>query len=306
MKQKKSTTWEIVNSLWILPCFFIGLLSWASFIYIGRRVAKRKYVLWGIVYTIPVIAISIGVSASEHAGDPYYDMVDDIAGLVFFISWIASILHAFIIRKEYLVLLSQKEESQNFGRQYEENYRQVAAATTTNPHDKVLEKAKTIAKQIDRYLKENEDATSYLFDEIKPLVKKYLTQIELLIEQYKKMQQLAKGIPAEQLKIELQDLEIKLQSSDNQVYKTELRELIAKKKKYRNSGQELKEQAEIIQIRIKAAVLSLQQIKMDLLNIEHLSNRDRQKEVFKNLEEKADDISSYIQVLEETYSNLDM
>lgn len=92
----KGRSWEILHSLWIGWTFTFGLLGWIAFLYIGFRAAQRKWVLWGVLYAVPLILVIffLAISAPASLGAP--------ALLLMFITGIGSIVHAFFIRKEYL------------------------------------------------------------------------------------------------------------------------------------------------------------------------------------------------------------
>ena len=92
----KGRGWEIRHSLWIGWTFTFGFLSWVSFLYIGLRVTQKGWLLWGFSYLIPLalVVILASVGAPPSLGVP--------ALLLMFVSGIGSIVHAFLVRKDYL------------------------------------------------------------------------------------------------------------------------------------------------------------------------------------------------------------
>lgn len=92
----KGRGWEIRHSLWIGWTFTFSFLSWVSFLYIGLRVTQIKWIICGFIYLIPLalVVILAGAGAPPSLGIP--------ALLLMFISGIGSIVHAFLVRKDYL------------------------------------------------------------------------------------------------------------------------------------------------------------------------------------------------------------
>lgn len=101
----KGKVWEWKHSIWILwtlPLF--GWISFISFLYIGRRTKTTKLTVFGFIYLawtiIQLIILPLFPSDSLIGSFlvPSYTI-----GLVI---WIWSIIHAFLVRKEYLTRLS--------------------------------------------------------------------------------------------------------------------------------------------------------------------------------------------------------
>ncbi|MFE6919672.1 helix-hairpin-helix domain-containing protein [Nocardia sp. NPDC057663] len=114
-QQPGSPRWRILHSLWILPAFVLGMLTWASFFYIGARTGKRAWLIAGLVYLLVLIGIFVGV---EHSGPTVAEVaagappktgqeriVDTWTTGVIFANWIAGFAHVLLIRTQYLELL---------------------------------------------------------------------------------------------------------------------------------------------------------------------------------------------------------
>src|SRR5919107_5843006 len=97
----KGKRWEILHSLWIGWTFTLGIFSWVAFFYIGIRARQRKWILWGVLYLVPiaVVILLLAADASAALGVP--------AMLLTFGLGVTSIFHAFWVRKEYLVRLAR-------------------------------------------------------------------------------------------------------------------------------------------------------------------------------------------------------
>jgi DNA uptake protein ComE-like DNA-binding protein len=99
----KGTFWKIRKSWWILFTFTI-MFNWIAFFIIGSKVKHKKWKMYGALYSIPFILLMA-------IGDRYEssDWQWDILGLSLIGGWIASMIHAFRIRKEYLFRLEAIE-----------------------------------------------------------------------------------------------------------------------------------------------------------------------------------------------------
>ena len=107
----KGEDWRLRHSLWIAWTFALGFFSWLAFLYVGARTQRLRWKLWGLAYGVPpafVILIPDDTAGADNSGL-----------MNFFISLtvgcgLASIIHAFLIRREYLLRLEMiQQESSN-------------------------------------------------------------------------------------------------------------------------------------------------------------------------------------------------
>ncbi|WP_043931126.1 ComEA family DNA-binding protein [Bacillus sp. EB01] len=96
---KKSVLWGIVNSWWILLTFTFLFTSFA-FLFISLKVNHRKWTIWGCIYGILLILPFLSFEVFNE--DQWQS---DILLMLGLFVWIFSIVHAFRIRKEYLLRL---------------------------------------------------------------------------------------------------------------------------------------------------------------------------------------------------------
>lgn len=93
----KGKRWEILHSLWIGWTFTLGFFNWIAFLYIGLRARRRRWLLWGLFYALPFTLAMLSPDLNSSLGD-----------LIVFLTLamgVVGILHAFAIRREYLVRL---------------------------------------------------------------------------------------------------------------------------------------------------------------------------------------------------------
>lgn len=90
---KRGIGGTIVNSLWLIPTFFI-FFNWVPFIVIGIRSKNRNWTNSGIIYSLFVLALFV---FSDKDSDTYNILI-----LAYLLSWLTSIIHAVLIRGRYL------------------------------------------------------------------------------------------------------------------------------------------------------------------------------------------------------------
>lgn len=98
---KHGKLWGWGHSLWLLLTILPGL-SGIAFFYISYRVRKKTWILFGFIYSIPFF-LELFRNTLQHEKDSF--------SAVIAILWIAAIIHAFVIRNKYLMLLEERKES---------------------------------------------------------------------------------------------------------------------------------------------------------------------------------------------------
>jgi hypothetical protein len=93
----RGKAWERRHSLWILWTFALGFFSWIAFAYIGIRARHPRWTLWAALYASPLIVVAVLVNIPQ----TWYNAVLSM----YFLLCPISIIHAFLVRKEYLLRL---------------------------------------------------------------------------------------------------------------------------------------------------------------------------------------------------------
>ncbi|MGO9386905.1 MAG: hypothetical protein ACLPWD_02535 [Methanobacterium sp.] len=102
----KNGNWRLINSLWIGFTFTLGFLNWISFLYVGIHVRKNKWIIYGLIYAIPIILAFLTIPKGPFPSKS----LAMISILLIFIMGFISIIHALMIRKEYLIRLEAKPQ----------------------------------------------------------------------------------------------------------------------------------------------------------------------------------------------------
>ncbi len=108
----RSKKWELLHSLWVGWTFTFGFFSWFAFLYIGIRARQRRWVLWGLLYSIPS-AYELAARASTTVWPREWDhsWEGTAITLLYPVVMALSIYHALRVRKEYLVRLDSLTRS---------------------------------------------------------------------------------------------------------------------------------------------------------------------------------------------------
>lgn len=101
IRSDKGRFWRVVQSWWILLTF-TGLLNWMAFWYIAFAVKRKRWYAWSALYFLPYMLFYCYVAVLPTDSTVWR------TGLMFLIlltGWIGSIVHAFNVRKEFLLRL---------------------------------------------------------------------------------------------------------------------------------------------------------------------------------------------------------
>ena len=85
------------DSLWIAWTFTL-FLNWIAFLWVGFRARNGRWVAWACVYALPFIAMT----ALSDSDELYDSWPGDLAAAAWLILGLASIIHAFAIRRAYI------------------------------------------------------------------------------------------------------------------------------------------------------------------------------------------------------------
>jgi len=102
--------------LWLIaPLIPFGWLAFAAFLYAGLRVRHRPWVIAGIGYLV-VAAVTfalIGNDDPASGGDDSMSGVESAAITVTLVVWFVSVVHALLIRKEFVRRLALRSHVEN-------------------------------------------------------------------------------------------------------------------------------------------------------------------------------------------------
>ncbi len=277
----------------------------------GLSAKKREWIFFAILYALPTIAIFalIGPSEEGNAGPVKEDSwAENVIFGAFFLGWVLSIIHIFMIRRKYLYLISYQQSQNYYHRQHSPRFNTPPANNPATPPNQnnylsILEQAKQIRTEIYNKIKKSSHFDSFIIDDIKPLVDKYIDQVGELIERDKKIYATLQGSSEKSIHKSISHLQSKVEQTSNPQLTDEYLSTIKRYEKHLDTIQEFRDQREMIKLRLNSTIMSLKQVKYDLIKMEQLSTDEQRKQFFNAFEEKSKDLSNYLKVLEETYSD---
>jgi len=95
--------WRLQHSVWMLgPIVSFGMITWASFLYIGVRARRRDWQVAGVLYAIGVVIVLIFTPSSDSNGAPASGSAADWTAGLLIALWVAGVTHAFLSNKSWL------------------------------------------------------------------------------------------------------------------------------------------------------------------------------------------------------------
>ncbi len=99
-----SRSWRLRNTLWVLPVILcLGVVTWASFLYIGLRAKRTSWLVAAGLYGLGAIALLVlsALVPSPEEGQPRSGAGTAI-GTFAMATWIVGIIHALTINRAWL------------------------------------------------------------------------------------------------------------------------------------------------------------------------------------------------------------
>jgi DNA uptake protein ComE-like DNA-binding protein len=93
---------EGLRSWWLVFAFNPFWTAWVAFVYIGLRAKRPRWVGWGVVYGVVAV---VSVVLLDRPG-----ALEDIAVAGTFGGWLVALVHALVVRDEYLERLDVLED----------------------------------------------------------------------------------------------------------------------------------------------------------------------------------------------------
>jgi len=183
------------------------------------------------------------------------------------------------------------------------SYRQTATRKERklNKYEKITQKVNNLRSEILEKIKTSDEYHSDIIEDIKPLVDKYIAQVSELIARDKKLESVLRNNPPEKINDAILELNQKLGETRNLMLQNEYKKAIEKHQKHKQTLKEFIEQREMINLRLDSTVMSLNEIKFDLIKMENLAADDQREKFFELFDEKSNDLSNYLEILKETY-----
>ena len=105
----RGTAWETSQS-WFMLLFLTGFLYWAPLVYMGLRVLEVRWIVYGLLYSLPgglfaLVLASGGFAGDAAAGASPAGYVRGAAGAF----WFFALFHTWNARGEFLIRLAEQQ-----------------------------------------------------------------------------------------------------------------------------------------------------------------------------------------------------
>ncbi|MBU8913833.1 MAG: hypothetical protein KOO61_07410, partial [Spirochaetales bacterium] len=137
-----------------------------------------------------------------------------------------------------------------------------------------------------------------------PVLDNYVEQIKLLDQKNRELDQIMHGIPVAELQRDLATLQKQRAKTENEKVLAEYDQSIRQIEKQQTSFTELKNEREILRLRLSSGLSQLKQMEIDLVRMASLSS-DEEVASIGMLKDKSDELSQYLDDLREGYRELE-
>jgi class 3 adenylate cyclase len=145
---------------------------------------------------------------------------------------------------------------------------------------------------------------SPLGDDFVPVLDNYVEQIQLLDQKNRELDQIMSGIPLASLERDLASLQKERAGTENEKVLAEYDRSIMQIRKQQSSFTELKNEREILRLRLSSSLNQLKQMEIDLARMQSLSS-DEEAASLGMLKDKSSELSQYLDDLEAGYRELE-
>ena len=137
-----------------------------------------------------------------------------------------------------------------------------------------------------------------------PVLDNYVEQIKLLDQKNRELDQIMHGIPVAELQRDLATLQKQRAKTENEKVLAEYDQSIRQIEKQQTSFAELKNEREILRLRLSSGLSQLKQMEIDLVRMASLSSNEEVASIGM-LKDKSDELSQYLDDLREGYRELE-
>lgn len=289
MRESEQTPKANTGNLWWIAFCFVPFIHWASLLYAGATAKNRKWLLCGLLYALPVVVLFAIIDSNSNSNT----VPENIAVAFLIFSWVGSLVHSLAIRKEYLYRISRLSfDKAAPNRSYQ--------SKGDKYHD-IISEVERIKKDIFREIEKSGDYESIIINDIKSMLMNYTKQVKELIERDKKMANILDNFSLGELDKSIKQLKSSMETTENETLRNEYKTSLEKLEKHKKAYNEFADQRKVIQLRIDSSIVSLRQIKLDVMKVHNLSSDEKRREYFETFEKKSGDLSQYIKMLKENY-----
>jgi len=168
----------------------------------------------------------------------------------------------------------------------------------------IVSQAITLRETIIRQMKGMKESDVPIGEDMLPILDNYVEQIRELAQKNHDLDRILQEVPIKDLGSDKDKLQKKLEDSKSEYLRNEYQKSISEIDKQVASFAELKDQKEVINLRLLSAVNSLKQMQLDLARMSTLSTSGEGASI-QMLREKSEELSEYLKDLKESYEEID-
>ncbi len=294
--ESKSNSWKILNS-WHIVLSLLFMVFFMGVLIPGLVVKKRKWIIIGIVLAAPIVFF-MSVITNPANKDTF---LANIGVVLFLISWATSIVYSIAIRKEYLFLLAEKgNDYSGYRNKYSKKKQE---KKIVEQHDGLWQEVLQLKQMIITQIADNNAFDASIISDINPLVDKYVNQTKQLIARDKKLRKLVNKQSITEIDDLIIELKTKLTETTNRSLETEYQLTIDKYQKHRQVYREVSEQIEMNRLRLNSTVMSLKDIKLNLIKFEGIVSDEIRKNFIEDFHQKSNELTIYLDQLKDVYDD---
>jgi hypothetical protein len=178
------------------------------------------------------------------------------------------------------------------------------AMVRVSSNQPVIDQAEQLKTAIQKQLKTFEKGNYPLGEDISAVLDNYLDQIKELDEKDAELEHIINSIPMGDLERDLSTLKTKLEDIEEEKVRSEYLKSIEQIEKQKRSFSSLKNEKDIIHLRLNSAVNTLKQMQIDLARMKSISASGELPSV-SMLKEKSGELSEYLDDLRDGYDELE-
>jgi TM2 domain-containing membrane protein YozV len=172
----------------------------------------------------------------------------------------------------------------------------------TSAHDKLMLEVTEIRNDILRHIQSSKDFKSGIVSEIKPMVDNYIGQVRELIDRDKQVRAIVEKHSLADMDNKIFEINSKMNSTTSVAMKDEYKKALDKYIHHKQSVKEFHDQREVIALRLDSTLMSLREVKFDLLRLESLNYDEQKNGFFQIFDEKSNELSEYLSSLKQAYN----
>lgn len=302
MNQKPARQASAV-SLWWYIFLVIPFLHWVGILYAGVNAKSTKWKLFGFLYGLPTILLFLFSNTMSKEAFGY-----NLIMTSFILSWVASFIHSLAIGSKYREKLGKNPTKyitveQGYGIQGNIKY---GRPELDNEHSKQLRKAMYIRDEIVRMLDKPQNQDSLILSDVKPMVEKYIDHTKELIERDNKLKSLLKQISPTDIDRNINVYTQKMGQAESPMVRKEYEKAIGKYKEQKKTYKDIQDQYEMTKLRLNSTLMSLEQVKYDVIKLESVVSDEERKRFIEDFENKALELGAYLDILKENNDGLSL